>query len=48
MVVATLDGLVVSMFATGPTGLSVAGSSTAEDGGFLWIIKIHIIPSEGK
>jgi hypothetical protein len=29
-------GLMVSVFATGPTGLSVAGSGPAEEGGFLW------------
>jgi hypothetical protein len=33
---AALDGLVVSVLATGPT---VAGSGPAEDGGFLWAIK---------
>jgi hypothetical protein len=33
---AALGGLVVSVLAT---GLSVAGSDPAEDGGFLWMIK---------
>jgi hypothetical protein len=32
---------VVSVLATEPTGYSVAGSSPAEDGGFLRVIKIH-------
>jgi hypothetical protein len=32
---------VVSVLATGHTGLSVAGSGPAEDGGFLWVIKIR-------
>jgi hypothetical protein len=31
---------VVSVLATGPMGHSVAGSNPAEDGGFLWVIKI--------
>jgi hypothetical protein len=35
---ATLAGLVVSVFATGRT---VAGSGLAEDGGYLWMIKIR-------
>jgi hypothetical protein len=34
-------GLVVSVLAAGPMGYSVAGSSPTEDGGFLWVIKIH-------
>jgi hypothetical protein len=38
---AALGGLGVSMFATGPTVLFVAGSSPAEDGGLLWLKKIH-------
>jgi hypothetical protein len=38
---ATLGGLVVSVLAMGPTGLSVAGSGLAKDGGFLWVIKIR-------
>jgi hypothetical protein len=37
----TFAALVVSVLATGPTGLSVAGSGPAEDGGFLWVIKIR-------
>jgi hypothetical protein len=37
---AALGGLVVSVLATGPTGLSVAGSNPTEDGGILWVIKI--------
>jgi hypothetical protein len=36
-----LGGLVVSVFATGPLGLSVAGSGPAEDSGSLWAIKIR-------
>jgi hypothetical protein len=32
---------VVSVLATGPTRHSVAGSNPTEDGGFLWVIKIH-------
>jgi hypothetical protein len=35
----SISGLVVSMLATGPLGLAAAGSGTAEDGGFLWVIK---------
>jgi hypothetical protein len=31
---------VVCMLATGPMGLATVGSSLAEDGGFLWVIKI--------
>jgi hypothetical protein len=31
---------VVSVLATGHTGHSVAGSYPAEDGGFLWVLKI--------
>jgi hypothetical protein len=34
-------GLAVSTLATGPTGLSIAGSGPVEDGGFLWVIKIR-------
>jgi hypothetical protein len=34
---------VVSMLATGPVGLATAGSGPAEDGGFLWVIKIRSI-----
>jgi hypothetical protein len=37
---AALGGLVVSVLATGPTGLAAAGSGPAEGGGFLWVIKI--------
>jgi hypothetical protein len=32
---------VVTVLATGPTGLSVAGSGPAEDSGFLWVIKLR-------
>jgi hypothetical protein len=39
-VCAALDGLVVSVLATEPTGYSVAGSNSTEDGGYLWVIKI--------
>jgi hypothetical protein len=48
--VAALGGLVVSVLATGPLGLAAAGSSLAEDGGFLWVIKnlSRAIPLEGK
>jgi hypothetical protein len=35
-----LSGLVVSVLATGRMGLAAAGSVLAEDGGFLWVIKI--------
>jgi hypothetical protein len=43
------SGLVVSMLATGPMGPSVAGSGSAKDGGFLWMIKIHsTLPLERK
>jgi hypothetical protein len=38
---AALGGLVVSVLATGPLGLAAAGSSPAEKGGFLWVIKIR-------
>jgi hypothetical protein len=31
---------VVSVLATGPMGLAAAGSGLAEDGGFLWVIRI--------
>jgi hypothetical protein len=31
---------VVTVLATGPT---VAGSGPAEDGGFLWVIKVHSV-----
>jgi hypothetical protein len=37
---AALGGLVVSMLASGPMGLTVVGSSLAKDGGFLWVMKI--------
>jgi hypothetical protein len=30
-----------SVLASGPTGPSVVGSNPAEDGGFLWVIKIR-------
>jgi hypothetical protein len=39
---AALGGLVVSMPAMGLMGLAAAGSEPAEDGGFLWVIKICI------
>jgi hypothetical protein len=32
---------VVSVLATGPMGLAAAGSGPAENGGFLWVIKIR-------
>jgi hypothetical protein len=32
---------VVSVLAMGPTGPTVAGSGPAEDGRFLWVIKIR-------
>jgi hypothetical protein len=32
---------VVSVLSTGPTGPSVPGSGPAEDGEFLWVIKIR-------
>jgi hypothetical protein len=38
---AVRGGLVVSLFATGPTELAAAGSGPAKDGGFLWAIKIR-------
>jgi hypothetical protein len=31
----------VTVLATGPTGPSAVGSGPAEDGGFLWVIKIR-------
>jgi hypothetical protein len=37
-----LGGLVVSVLATGHVGLAAAGSGPAEDGGFLWVIKIRV------
>jgi hypothetical protein len=40
---AALIGLVVSALATGPMGLVAVGSGLAEDGGFLWVIKIHSV-----
>jgi hypothetical protein len=30
------------VLATGPTGLCVAGTGPAEDGGFLWVVKIRL------
>jgi hypothetical protein len=39
---------VVSAHATGPMGLAAATSGPAEDGGFLWAIKIrsaHFLPA---
>jgi hypothetical protein len=47
---AALGGLVVSMLATGPMGLSVAGSGMAEDGGFLWVIirSVHFLRKWSK
>jgi hypothetical protein len=39
---AALGGLAVSVLATGTMGLAAAGSGPAEDGGFLWVIKIRI------
>jgi hypothetical protein len=36
-----LRGLVVCVLATGPMELAAAGSGPAEDGGFLWVIKIR-------
>jgi hypothetical protein len=41
MNLATVGGPVVSVLATGPIGLAAAGSGPAEDGGFLWVIKIR-------
>jgi hypothetical protein len=41
IITVVVGGLVVSMLATGPMGYSVAGSSSTEDGGFLWVIKIR-------
>jgi hypothetical protein len=40
-IMAALGGLVVSVLAMGPRGLAAAGSGLAEDGGFLWEVKIH-------
>jgi hypothetical protein len=40
--VVALGGLVVSVLATGHMGLAAAGSGPAEDGGFLWVIKIRV------
>jgi hypothetical protein len=40
-VLSALDGLAVSVFVTGPTGHSVAGSNPTEGGGFLWVVKIR-------
>jgi hypothetical protein len=40
-----------SVLATGPVGLAAAGSGPAEDGGFLWVIKIrstHFLRRESK
>jgi hypothetical protein len=40
---------VVCVLVTGPMGLAAAGSGPAEDGGFLWVIKIRsALPSEEK
>jgi hypothetical protein len=38
---AILGGLVVSVLATGPLGITAAGSGPAKDGRLLWEIKIH-------
>jgi hypothetical protein len=38
---ATLRGLVVSVLATGSTVQAAVGSGLAEDGRFLWVIKIR-------
>jgi hypothetical protein len=46
-----LGGLAVSVFATAPTGHSVAGSNPTGGGGFLWVIKIrsaHFLPRGSK
>jgi hypothetical protein len=48
---AALGGLVVSVLDKGPMGLAAAGSVPAEDGGFLWVIKIrsaHFLRSGNK
>jgi hypothetical protein len=39
---AALGGLVVSVLATGPMECAAMGFGPAENGGFLWVIKIHI------
>jgi hypothetical protein len=39
--IAALGGLVVSVLATGPTGLAAAGSGPAEDGAVLWVRTIR-------
>jgi hypothetical protein len=40
---AALGCIEVSVLATGSTGHSVASSGPAEDGGFLWAIKIRSV-----
>jgi hypothetical protein len=41
--VAAFGGVVVSVFAMGPMGLAAVGSGLAEDGGFLWVIKVSSV-----
>jgi hypothetical protein len=51
VLIATLGSLMGSVLATGPMGLAAADSGLAENGGFLWVIKIcssHFLQRRSK